>query len=462
LLTRSQFTDDQVAMVEHIKTHPESLIMGYMGAGKTSSTLTAYLDLLNSIDVRRMFVFAPLRVARKVWRDEINEWAHLKGLSISHVVGTAAERMKALRKPADIHTLNVENTQWLEAQFLDGNKWRLQWMWDLVVLDECQLYKSNDGERHKALRRLRPGFQRIVGLTGTPAPNGLHDLWGQYRLIDRGVRLGRNITPFRDRWFDCVRDEEGYTRWVPRDIAKDQIYKQIADITLALEDKSPRAEPNLIRVELSPAALGKYKRMEREKILEVAGLTLNAANAGALSGKLLQLANGAVYDKTHAWHEIHQEKIDALFEMFDSLDRALVAYSFVHDIERISAKLDKFCKQRGKKWTVLRTDDSLARWGRGEFDYGIIHPATGGHGLNDIYKSGVKDLVWFGLTNNLEYWQQLNARLLGGHRRSEGVRVHAIVCDGTKDAQILPLLNRKDATQEDLRIKVREWVKEAA
>lgn len=464
MLQRSDFFKSQHQITDFIKKNERCAIWSFMGSGKTAATETAFLDLHESLDTSHLLVFAPLRVARKVWRDEIQEWAHLKGLTIQHIVGDPKQRNRAMRTRAHIHTINRENTVWLSEQFLQGNKLRMRWPWDMVAIDESQSYKSCDAERWKAMKRLRKLFPRLVELTGTQAPNGLHDLWGQYFLLDDGRRLGAKVTAFRDRWFDCVRNTEGYAQWVPRETAEKEIYKLVADITLSLEEKDHFDRPAVpiipVRIELSPQTMAKYKFFERQKLLEVDGKIINAVNSGALAGKLLQLANGAVYDKTGAWHEFHQEKLDALIETIEFMDKAIIAYSYVHDLERSAARLDKFCKQTGKTWVILKSDSDLARWGRGEFDFGIIHPATGGHGLNDIYKSGCKHIVWFGLTNNLEYFQQLNARLAGGHRRSGEVTIFVIVCDNTYDARQLPLLSKKAAVQSDLGRAVADYRKE--
>ncbi len=459
MLDRSNFCPSQNSIVEHIEQHDKCAVWSYMGSGKTVSTLTAFRDLYDRMDATRMLVNAPLRVARKVWRDEINEWAHLKGLTISHIIGDAKQRDKAMRTKADIHTLNRENTLWLQEQFLKGNKLRMRWPWDMVVIDESSGFKSADAGRVKALRRLLRYIPRLVELTGTPSPNGLHDLWAQFYLLDGGQRLGRKVGAFRDRWFDCVRDD-GYTRWVPRDTAKKEIFKLVADITLSLEDPQEAVPVNPIRVELSDRVMTKYKRLEKEFLLDVGGQNITAANRGALSGKLLQLANGAVYDKMHVWHEIHQEKLDALIETIELLDKCIIGYAFQHDYQRIGARLDKLCGKK-RKWKLLRSDADFAAWARGEIDYGVLHPASAGHGLNDVYKSGCEDLVWFGLTNNLEFFLQLNARLAGGHRRTgRNVRLHAIVCDGTYDAKQFPLLRKKDVEENDLIRAVAEYRKE--
>lgn len=459
MLQRSDFSPNQHKIVDHIVNHDRAAVWSYMGSGKTVSTLTAYRDMYAQMDCAHMLVNAPLRVARKVWSDEIDEWAHLQGLTVSHIIGDAKQRNAAMRTKADVHTINRENTLWLQEQFLLRNKLRMKWPWDMVVLDESSGFKSNDAGRMKAMRRLMRYVPRLVELTGTPSPNGLHDTWAQFFLLDGGRRLGTKVTAFRDRFFDCIRDD-GYTRWVPRDTAKKEIYKLIADITLVLEDPQEAVPVNQIRVELSPAVMGKYKRLEKEFLLEVGGQNITAANRGALSGKLLQLANGAVYDSAGVWHEIHQEKLDALIETIELLDKCIIGYAFRHDWARIGARLDKFCGKR-RKWKLLRTDADFAAWARGEIDYGVLHPASAGHGLNDVYKSGCEDLVWFGLTNNLEFFLQLNARLAGGHRRTgRNVRLHAIVCDGTYDAKQFPLLRKKDVDENDLMRAVAEYRKE--
>jgi len=466
MLTRSNLHSYQHRAIEFIKRHPQCALWVDMGLGKTVSTLTAFADMYRGFECKRMLVVAPLRVARKVWSDEVREWSHLHGLEVARIVGTPQQRVAALRMPADIHTINREQMEWLAAQFVQGKKQIRKWPWDVTVFDESQSFKSSDSVRFRAARLLRKLMQRVVNLTGTPTPNGLHDLWAQFYLLDRGQRLGQGIGDFEMRWFNADRNPDGYTQWTAKASARAEIERLVRDITLSLKAEDyldlPPVTYNPVRVALDAHTLAKYQRMEQQAIFELqADKFITASNTGALGTKLLQLANGAMYDAQKVWHEIHQEKIDALVELLDSTNgKALIGYGFVHDIERVGAALDKFCGKK-KRWTVLRSDESFSEWARGEYDYGVLHPASAGHGLNDVYKSGVETLIWFGLTNNLEYWQQLNARLTGGHRRAgRNVVVHVLVCDETVDVKLVKLIDKKTTSQDDLTRAVADYVKE--
>lgn len=454
-------------MVPFIKAHPQCSLWVDMGLGKTVSTLTAFGDLVNDFEARRLLVVAPLRVARKVWSDEIKQWSHLQGLSVSRIIGTPQERIKALRTPSDIHTVNREQMCWLMAQFIQGKKQVRKWPWDVVVFDESQSFKNPDGQRVRAAKMLRKLMDRVINLTGTPSPNGLHDLWAQYYLLDQGKRLGNSVTAFRDRWFTSNRDTDGYTKWLPNASAKEAIQRAVRDITLSLRAEDylelPPVKYNPIRVQLTPQMLAKYKKMEKQAIFELeAHKAITASNSGALGTKLLQLANGAIYDSERKWHLAHDKKLEALIELLDlTQEKALIAYGFRHDTARIAPLLDEFCKKHRKRWTMLRSDASFSEWAQGKFDYGVLHPASAGHGLNDVYKSGVEHLIWFGLTNNLEYWKQLNARLTGGHRRAgRNVVVNVLVCDDTIDVDLVELIDRKDTDQDDITRAVADYVKE--
>lgn len=422
-----------------------------MGLGKTVSALTAFSDLRGSFDARRCLVVAPYRVASKVWSDEVGEWSHLSHLHVARIVGTPKQRMKALRTPADIHTINREQIPWLEAQFIAHGKQHTKWPWDMVALDESQSFKSQSSERWKSMSRLRRLFPLLVELTGTAVPNGYGDLWGQIHLLDGGKRLGNTEVSFRDRWFTPPQGQ--FAKWNLRDSAEKEIQEAVRDIVLALRAEDylelPPVVDNYVRVQLSPAAMRVYKDLSREYIAEARGHTLTAVNAGVLDGKLLQLASGAFYTgEERQWQEFHTEKIEALVELIEGIPgKVLVAYAFVHELERIQKALGR-CD---RSWAVLRTDESFAAWAAGEYEIGVLHPASAGHGLNDVYKSGAEDLIHFGLGPNLEFYQQVNARLTGGHRRmGRNVKIHHIVADGTRDEGYVRLLKSKAATQDDL------------
>lgn len=464
MLSRSNLYAYQQRAIDFMKKHDRAMLFMDMGLGKTVSSLTAYADLRNTFDARRALVTAPLRVARKVWSDEAANWSHLKGMRVSRIVGTPAQRMAALNADADVYTINREQMCWLEDQFIRGSRQIRKWPFDVVFHDESQSYKGGDSQRFKAARRLGRLMERVYTLTGTPAPNGYVDLWSQYFLLDRGARLGNGVGDFRSRWFDPVQ-LDGYTKWMPRDKAEEEIRRAVADITLSMRAEDylelPPVKNNFVRVVLDSKAMAKYQRLEKQMIVEFDGRAYNVANKGALHMKLMQLANGAIYENQSTWHEVHAAKIDGLLELLDCIPgKALVAYAFQHDMARAGKALHAYCKLTGRKGTLLRTDAQFAAWARGEFDYGLLHPASAGHGLNDVYKSGCKDLVWFGGTNNLEHYQQLNARLIGGHRRGLNMMIHHLICDDTIDVKLLGLIDAKGVKQSDLTRALADYVQE--
>lgn len=424
-----------------------------MGHGKSCVGLTIFRDSWADFDVRRMLVVAPLRVARKVWADELANWAHLQGLTIAKIIGTPAQRVKALQTPADIHTVNREMVPWLASRFLsDTGKALMLFPWDLVLLDESQSFNNQGSERWQAMYRLRKAFYfRVLEASGTPAPNGYGGLWAPIYLLDQGKRLGTSEEAFKHRFFTPPTGQ--FAKWNIRPTAKAEIQALIKDIVLAFENKDPPNVNNFIRVTLSREALTTYKRMEREAIAEVKGRTLTAVNAGVLDGKLLQLANGAVYvDKEHNWVEFHTEKIAALEELLEGINgKVIIVYHFQHDLQRITAALVR----SGRNWARLRTDEEFTRWASGAYDTGVLHPGSAGHGLNDVYKAGAEDLIHFGLTNNLELYQQVNARMKGGHRgKNLNVMYHHIVADQTRDDDYVTLLKGKAFDQDDLMISL--------
>lgn len=436
-----------------------------MGGAKTVSSLTAFGDLQESFGARHALVVAPLRVARKVWSDELTEWAHLQGLTISKIIGTQAQRLAAMKVRADIHTINAENVVWLQDQFIQGKKQIKIWPWDTVFLDESQLFKSQSSKRWKALRRLRRLFPRLIQLTGTPIPNGYEDLWAQMYLLDGGARLGSTETAFHNRWFREIRGD-GYSTWVLKEGSKEEIHAAIADIVLAIDLKDyfdlPDVPFNSVRVSLSAAAMATYRKFERTYIAEFGDHTVTAVSAGVLGNKLLQLANGSIYVNSEGDFTLfHDEKIDALIETLDSCDGPVViGHAFRADAVRIGAALDKYCKANGKKWSRADSDEDLANFANGSVDYIVLHPKSAGHGINDFYKSGASNVVWFGLTSNLEWFQQLNARLTGGLRLlGRKVVVHIILADGTRDQVMFDLMTSKGATQDGLTAAIRNFGK---
>lgn len=470
MLTRSDLYRYQLRAIAHELANPYSALWVDMGLGKTVSTLTAFADALNSYDARRMLVVAPLRVARDVWADEIENWAHLQGLTTAKIIGTEEQRLRALRTPADIHLINREQISWLEAGFIEQvsrYKYRQyrRWPWDWLVLDESQSFKSQTTKRWQAMDRicrfLRP--QRITQLTGTPAPNGYKDLWGQMFLLDGGKRLGRTEDAFQKRWFDCTTTDHGAI-WTLKPYAAAQIQAAVADIVLSMVAEDyldlPPIKYNPVRVTLSDAAMRQYKKLQRTYVLELDTHKITAANAGVLGQKLLQLASGAIYVNDRGdFQRLHDAKIEALAETLDGLKHSgpvVIGYGFKHETARLATFLDKFCRDRGWTWSQLKKANELKAFAAGLTDIGLMHPLTGGHGLNDLHLSGSENIVWFGPTNNLELWDQLNARIAGGHRRmGKNVVIHVIVARDTVDESYVDMLKRKDMDQRGLVLALR-------
>lgn len=409
-------------------------------------TLTAVNDLLfDSFEAHRILVIAPLRVARDTWPEEMVKWEHLSDLRFSVAVGTEAERRTALQSPADIYIINRENVQWLIE---DSD---IPWQWDMVVVDELSSFKSHQSKRFRSLMKVRPKVKRIVGLTGTPSSNGLMDLWAQFRLLDMGRRLGRFIGQYRADYFvPDKRNGQVIFSYKPLPDAEKRIYDKIADITISMKSTEHLIMPELVSsdytVFLSDDERERYEEMKRDLVLQLPDGEITAANAASLSGKLCQMANGAVYGDGGAVSHIHDRKIDALEDIIEAANGKplLVAYWFKHDLERISARL----QTRHIPFSKMDTTDSIRRWNSGELLVALIHPASAGHGLN--LQSGGCHLVWFGLTWSLELYQQTIARLWRQGQIAETVVVQHIVTKGTIDERILKALSEKDSTQSAL------------
>jgi hypothetical protein len=456
VLDRSDLYAYQRHAIDFIKSNRNCALWVDMGLGKTVSTLTAFADRQKTFDARKLLVIAPKRVARKVWSDEIATWNHLNHLSVSRIVGDSESCFAALRAPADVYTIGRDRVPWLHAQFIAHGKQVVEWPFDDVALDESQTFAHQSSQRTKCMYDLRRTirFPTMTQLSGTPMPNGYLGLWSQFMLLDNGKRLGNTEQAMKERWFTPPMGM--FTKWAIKPHAPREIQNRVKDIVLALREEDyldlPPVIDNFIRCELSAAALSIYKKFEREYIAEVAGKKLTAVNAGVLDGKLLQLANGACYHEAKNWVPFHDAKLEALEETLESIGgKALIAYSFNHDKARIVKLLDELSKREGKTWRLLDSDKDFQEWADGKIDWGILHPASAGHGLNDVYKSGACDLIFFGLTNNLEFYQQVRARLTGGHRRvGKIIRVHHIVADGTRDDDYVRLIKRKTLDQDNL------------
>lgn len=431
---------------EYIETHPVAAVLLDMGLGKTSITLTALNNLLfDSFEVRRILVIAPLRVARNTWGAEIEKWDHLSGLRYAVAVGTENERLAALRKQTDIYLINRENVQWLISE--SG----IPFDFDMVVIDELSSFKNHQTKRFKALMKVRPKVKRIVGLTGTPSSNGLMDLWAEFRLLDMGERLGRFIGQYRTSYFRPDK-QNGQVVFSYKSLpgAEKQIYDKISDITISMKSTDHLQMPELINsrytVYLSEKEDSHYADLKKDLVLQMPDGEITAANAASLSGKLSQMANGAIYTDAGETVAIHGRKLDALEDIIEAANGkpVLVAYWFRHDLERITERLQKL----KIPYARLDTDGSIRKWNAGEIQVALIHPASAGHGLN--LQSGGNTLVWFGLTWSLELYQQTVARLWRQGQTSETVVVQHIITKGTIDEQIMKALSEKDTTQAAL------------
>lgn len=424
---------------DFILEHPISCLMLDMGLGKTVITLTALWQLaLDSFDVSRILVIAPKRVAEDTWPKELSKWEHLSGLDATLVMGTQAEREAALRQQAFLYIINRENVSWLVANH--------PWDFDMVVIDELSSFKSNQAQRFKAMKKVRPLVSRIVGLTGTPAPNSLLDLWPEMYLMDMGQRLGRFIGGFRDRFFTPdKRNREIIYSYKPREGAEEAIYGLISDICISMKAVDYLDMPELImnRVEVSMDSRERkiYDDFQRDMVVSLQGEELDAVNAAALSGKLTQMANGAVYGENRKVLHIHDRKLDALEDLMEAANGKplLVAYWYEHDLQRIKARF--------KNARCIDTTQVIDDWNAGKIPLALIHPASAGHGLN--LQEGGCTIVWFGLTWSLELYQQLNARLWRQGQKHTVV-IHHIVTKGTHDEDVLRALDNKDTRQSAL------------
>ena len=430
----------QTYATDFILTHPISAILIQMGLGKSVITLNAIYDLcLDSFYIRKVLVIAPLRVCSGVWPAEIQKWDHLKGLTYSVAVGSETERRAALQQTTDIHIINRENVQWLIEE--SG----LPFDYDMIVIDELSSFKSYQAKRFKSLMKVRPLVQRIVGLTGTPSSNGLMDLWAEFRLLDMGKRLGRFITHYRDEFFQPdKRSGMQVFSYKPRFGAEDEIYRRISDITISMKStdylQMPECLMNEARVTLSDNERKDYDTLRKELVLTLGDEEIDAVNAAALSGKLCQMANGAVYSEDKRSIHLHDRKLDMLEDLIEGANGkpVLVAYWYKHDLERIRKRF---------KVREIKTTGDIDDWNAGAIPVGLIHPASAGHGLN--LQAGGSTLIWFGLTWSLELYQQTNARLWR-QGQTDTVVIHHIITQGTIDEQIMKALQSKDKTQAAL------------
>lgn len=440
----------QAAGIDWIIERPACALLWGMGTGKTVTTLTAVDELLyNYLEDGPALVIAPKRVAENTWSKETQKWPHLQHLRVAKIMGTAKQRQEALLTKADIYVINRENVCWL-VDHLGG-----RWPFPIVVIDELSSFKSAQAKRFKALRKVRGRIRRIIGLTGTPRPNGLEDLWPEIYLLDAGKRLGRTLSAFRAAWLvpEKMNGHIVYS-YRPREGAEAEVYDRLSDICMSIRKEDVLQLPGQIYEDIvldpGPALLKRYKAFERDKVLECldADGEIVAGSAAALTNKLLQFANGAIYDMDGQAHHLHDVKLDALEEMIEAAggDPVLVLYGYKHDADRISQRI---------KCHSLDTPEDIDAWNRGEIPVALAHPASIGHGLN--LQEGGHIIIWYGLTWSLELYQQANERL-NRPGQTHVCRVYHLLLHGTHDERVLQALNNKDKGQaaaiEALRLEI--------
>lgn len=425
---------------DFILAHKVSALFLDCGLGKTITTLTAINELMyDSFEISKVLIIAPLRVAQSTWKEEIEKWDHLNLLRYSIAVGDEKERLKALKQNSDIYIINRENVDWLVT------KSGIDFNFGMLVIDELSSFKSHTSKRFKSLLKIRPYFERVVGLTGTPSSNGLMDLWAEFRVLDLGERLGRYITHYRNEYFlPDKRNGAVIFSYKPQKNAEERIYRRLADMTISMKSteylKMPELILNELEINLDEEDQTKYKKFKKEMVMTIQEKEIDAINAASLSNKLIQLANGSIYDKAKNFYEVHNKKLDKLEEIIESANGkpVLVAYWFKADKERIEKRF---------KVREIKTADDIKQWNKGMIDLALIHPASAGHGLN--LQSGGSTLVWFSLTWSLELYQQTNARLYRQGQKNTVV-IHHLITKNTIDEDIMKSLKRKDKTQEAL------------
>jgi len=432
---------------DFILSHPIAGIFLDMGLGKSVVTLTAIDELMfDRFEIHKVLVIAPLRVARDTWPDELQKWDHLSRIRWSVAIGTEKQRLEALTRNADLYLINRENVSWLV------NDSGLPFDYDMVVVDELSSFKSPKAARFRALRKARPSVRRIIGLTGTPSSNGLMDLWAEIGVLDMGERLGRYIGRYRETYFvPDKRNAQIVFSYKPREGAEEMIYGKISDITISMrcEDyiQMPERIDNMVYVRLSDEEMALYRKLRQELILELPDGEIDAKDAKTVTGKLLQIANGAVYNEAGGYSHVHDRKLDALEDLIEAANGkpVMVAYCYRHDLERI---LKRFPQAR-----LIRESNDIRDWNAGQIPVAVIHPESAGYGLN--LQHGGSTLVWFGLPWKLEAYQQTNFRLYRSGQRDRSVVIHHILAKGTLDEKVMRTLHEKNATQSALLDAVR-------
>lgn len=422
--------------------------------------------MYDSFEISKALVIAPLYVADVTWEDERDKWDHLRKLRLSKILGTEKQRIAGLTATADVYVINRENVKWLIEYYIKRKK---PWPFDMVVVDESSSFKSNSSQRFKALKKATPITDRVILLTGTPDPNGEMDLWSQTYLLDGGERLGKTLTEYRNRYFTPGRRNGNVIyEWLPREGAKEAIFAKLSDVMISLTAadylKMPERIDNVVKLRMPPEAKEQYERMEEECILELESGDVVAGNKAAVTNKLLQMANGAVYYEEpeadedgvvtgwqRKWVQIHEAKLDALEEIVEDYGQPLVVfYSFQHDFERLMARFARYDP------AVIRSRKEIEAWNRGEVRLLFAHPASVGHGLN--LQAGGSMVVWFGLPNNLEWYQQANARLYRQGQKRTVVITHLLM-EGTQDVSVMRGLKGKTLNQDELIAAVKARIK---
>jgi SNF2 family DNA or RNA helicase len=442
--------------INRVLTTPALGLLLDMGLGKTVITLTAVNDLkYNQFAVNKVLVIAPKKVAESTWAREAEKWEHLQLLRFSTVLGPQTKRVRALNTPADIYVINRENIPWLVEYY------RNAWPFDMVIVDEFSSFKNHQAKRFKSLKWVRPHIKRIVGLTGTPAPNGLLDLWAQVYLLDSGERLGKTIGGFRERYFEPnQRNRDRVFNYSLKEGGEEAIQQLIGDICVSMKAEDylelPDVTYNTIHVVLDSKAEKAYNKLETEMLLQVDGSTIDAGSAAVLTNKLLQLCNGAVYDENREIVQIHDCKLEAFMELVEGLNGkpALVFYNFQHDKERIKKALAK----TPLRIRELKTDQDQVDWNHREIDILLAHPASAAYGLN--LQQGGNHVIWFGLNWSLELYQQANKRL---HRQgqTEKVIIHHLTVEGGVDEDVVAALANKTSTQDSLMVALKARIEKA-
>lgn len=444
--------------IDFLTKKPQCALFLDCGLGKTVITLTAISDLLfDSYEVSRILIIAPLRVARDTWMLELEKWAHLKDLRLERVLGTEKERIGALSRTAELYIINRENVEWLVKHYAGR---RLPF--DMLVIDELSSFKNSRTRRFLALRRVLRQFARVVGLTGTPAPNGLEDLWAQVFLLDHGLRLGRTMRSYLTLYFDTPDSWRPHHREL-KPGAEQAIYQRIADICVSMQAADylqiPERTDRVVEVQMSPQEEKLYRQMERDMLLPFAEGDVLAVNAASLAGKLLQLANGAVYDEFRAIRIIHDRKLDALEDLIEAANGkpVFVLYSYQHDLMRIQKRFGTYGPDHPFGVREIKSSADMEAWNAGKIPVAVAQPASTGHGLNLQY--GGSTIVWFGLTWSLELYEQANARLWRQGQK-QPVVIHHLLTKGTMDQRVLQALRDKNTSQDALLNAVRAQIQE--